>query len=276
MIDFTSSPAPGSVARFEDITLAMNVASIAGQLMFVGEWEESVRLSKWVVDAFPADDSRLATARARCLGQIAIVEVIKGSRSVGDELAREAIALCQFYKLDPLDLGYAELALLVAAPRDVDLAALHRTIVRRGEQLDMPVHTCLIGLLRAWSYVRTDEVDAARQALMEAERSMASLPEPGMLTRLGRRVRAMVTSGSDEPLLRTREMEILAALAAGHSRQRAAEELFLSVNTVKTYARQAYRKLGVHTLAEAVARCESLGIALEIASAGSTSAATQR
>ncbi len=271
MVDLTSSPVPGRVARFEDITLAMNVASIASQLMFVGDWAECTRLSKWVVDGLPADDPRLAVARARCLGQLAIAEVIDGSRFEADGLAREAIALCRFYGLDPLDLGYAELALLVAAHEDVDHADLHRTVARREAQLDMPCHTCLVGFLRAWSYVRTGDVAEARQALMEADASMASLAEPGMLVSLSRRVQAIVASGADEPLLRAREIEVLAALAAGRSRRRVAEELFLSINTVKTYTRQAYRKLGVKTLAGAVARCESLGIALTSSSPGSPS-----
>jgi DNA-binding CsgD family transcriptional regulator len=150
---------------------------------------------------------------------------------------------------------------------------LHDTIARRGAQLDMPCHNCLIGLLRAWSFVRTGDVAAARQMLTEADEAMATLAEPGVLIALSRRVRAIVASGSDEPLLRARELEVLAALAAGRSRRRVAEELFLSVNTVKTYARQAYRKLGVNTLADAVARCESLGITLTSSTAAPTSQA---
>lgn len=59
-----------------------------------------------------------------------------------------------------------------------------------------------------------------------------------------------------------RERNVLAALAAGASRREAAEQMHLSVNTVKTYAQQAYRALGVGTLRDAVARCGELGISL--------------
>jgi LuxR family maltose regulon positive regulatory protein len=273
MIDLTSSPVSGRRARFEDIVLAMNVTSMASQLMFAGDWTEGARLANWVIDSFPADDRRLAVARARSLGQLAIAEVIEGSRFVADGLAREAIALCKFYRLDPLDLGWAELALLVAAQGDTDMTDLHRTIARRSAQHKLPCATCLIDLLRAWSYVRTGDVAAARQVLTEADETMAELAEPGGLIALSDRVRAIVAIGADEPLLRTRELEVLAALATGRSRRRVAEELFLSVNTVKTYARQAYRKLGVNTLAEAIARCESLGIALTTSTAASSSQA---
>ena len=89
---------------------------------------------------------------------------------------------------------------------------------------------------------------------------------------------AGVVGEADAPLLDDRLSTLtglvvfsLAALAAGRSRRRVAEELFLSINTVKTYTRQAYRKLGVNTLAEAVARCESLGIALTTSSPESPS-----
>ncbi|MGB5755835.1 MAG: LuxR C-terminal-related transcriptional regulator, partial [Acidimicrobiales bacterium] len=42
-----------------------------------------------------------------------------------------------------------------------------------------------------------------------------------------------------------------------------ADHMNLSLNTIKTYARQAFRALGVHSLSAAVERCRELGIALE-------------
>ena len=73
----------------------------------------------------------------------------------------------------------------------------------------------------------------------------------------------VVATGADEPVLTEREHDVLAALAAGRSRRLAAEQLHLSVNTVKTYAQQAYRALGVTTLTEAIERCDELGIPLD-------------
>ena len=85
-----------------------------------------------------------------------------------------------------------------------------------------------------------------------------------MLTSLERRVHAMVGAGSDEPPLGARDREVLSVLAASSSRRMAARELHLSLNTVKTYARRVYRALGVSTLADAVDRCEALGIELDV------------
>lgn len=49
-----------------------------------------------------------------------------------------------------------------------------------------------------------------------------------------------------------REAEVLGLVALGLSNQQIAERLYLSLNTVKTYIRTAYRKIGVTTRAGAV------------------------
>lgn len=262
MIDLSRPTTGADTLQFEDLVLAMNVASIASQLMFAGHWAECRRLSKWVVDSFPADDPNVATARARSLGQQAVAELLDGSRMAAETLANEAVALCRFYELEPLDIGYAEMALLVAG-RNIDRASLHATLEQRAAQLDMASHTCLVGLLRAWAYVQTGDLEDAGRALAVAEQAMSLVGEPGVLVAVTERVRSIVEAGTDEPFLRPRELQVLLFLASGKSRREVAEQLHLSLNTVKTYARLAYRALDVNTLDDAVARCEALGIRLE-------------
>ncbi len=60
--------------------------------------------------------------------------------------------------------------------------------------------------------------------------------------------------------LNDREMQILRLLSARLSNQELAEELYLSVNTVKWYARNIYLKLGAANRREAVSRAKELGI----------------
>ena len=62
-----------------------------------------------------------------------------------------------------------------------------------------------------------------------------------------------------EPLSK-REKEILARLSAGLSDQQIANELYLSLNTVKWYNRQIYDKLGVSNRAQAVVQARALGL----------------
>lgn len=55
------------------------------------------------------------------------------------------------------------------------------------------------------------------------------------------------------PALSGREREVLDLVARGLSNQEVAEALYVSINTVKTYIRTAYAKIGVMTRSQAVA-----------------------
>jgi len=69
------------------------------------------------------------------------------------------------------------------------------------------------------------------------------------------------TSDADwiEPLS-DRELEVLQLIAEGLSRQEIATKLVLSLNTIKTHARNAYSKLGVNNQIQAVGKAKSLGL----------------
>ena len=60
--------------------------------------------------------------------------------------------------------------------------------------------------------------------------------------------------------LNEREKEILARLSTGLSDQQIADELFLSLNTVKWYNRQLYNKLGVSSRVQAIVQARALGL----------------
>ena len=52
--------------------------------------------------------------------------------------------------------------------------------------------------------------------------------------------------------LSARERDVLELIAAGLSNQEIAERLYVSINSVKTYIRAAYRKIGVERRSQAV------------------------
>jgi len=60
--------------------------------------------------------------------------------------------------------------------------------------------------------------------------------------------------------LNKREREILAQLSSGLSDQQIADELFLSLHTVKWYNRQIYGKLGVNGRTQAITTARALGL----------------
>jgi DNA-binding NarL/FixJ family response regulator len=59
--------------------------------------------------------------------------------------------------------------------------------------------------------------------------------------------------------LSPREVVLLGGIVRGHSNQEIAEQMSLSPNTVKSYIRSAYRKIGVTTRAQAVSWCIQRG-----------------
>jgi ATP/maltotriose-dependent transcriptional regulator MalT len=65
--------------------------------------------------------------------------------------------------------------------------------------------------------------------------------------------------GSSVNLLTEREMEVLRLLDSDLSRREIARELYLSFETVKTYVKRLYQKLGVSSRAAAVATAEAWG-----------------
>jgi len=62
-----------------------------------------------------------------------------------------------------------------------------------------------------------------------------------------------------EPLS-DRELEVLALIADGLANREIAEQLYISLSTVKSHAASIYGKLGVHKRTEAVARAQAWGI----------------
>ena len=253
--DGTSRP------TFEGIALAHDLSSLAQVLLVAGERERCVRLSQLVLDAFPANDSNVAPVRIACLGKIAVCEVLDRNRPAALRHAREAVALSEYHGSSSADIGWALAALLVT-DSTIDHADMYRRVDDIVETIASPSLRCLARLLRAWSHVQSGDIDAARSMLSDVETIVATMSQPGMFRALERRVATMVEMGADEPLLGARERNVVAALAAGLSRREAAEQMHLSVNTVKTHVQHAYRALGVGSLPDAVARCGELGISL--------------
>lgn len=65
-------------------------------------------------------------------------------------------------------------------------------------------------------------------------------------------VSAVIAALADEHGLSEREGEVLGLLYRGNTQKKIAERLFLSVNSIQTYAKSLYRKLGVHSRQELI------------------------
>jgi DNA-binding CsgD family transcriptional regulator len=128
-----------------------------------------------------------------------------------------------------------------ALPRETYAAA-----VERGQGDDpadlavrlIPMLTALVAdTMRSTQPARGDE---AAQALPLSASPLTEMPSPLV-----------------EPLT-DRELEVLRLIAAGRSNREIADELFLAVNTVRSYSHQLYSKLGVGSRTQAIARARDL------------------
>jgi ATP/maltotriose-dependent transcriptional regulator MalT len=97
-----------------------------------------------------------------------------------------------------------------------------------------------------------------QQALRELE-----LRQPNLLSRL-RGEESMAGMLADVSPLSTREIEVLGLIAQGSSNQQIAEQLFISLHTVKTHARRIHSKLGVERRTQAVAVAKKLGVIAQV------------
>ena len=98
----------------------------------------------------------------------------------------------------------------------------------------------------AWISMSVD----SRQLVEAVEAAAAGEDLPGRVDTLGSQVG-----------LTPREVEVLALIAQGASNMEIAERLYLSINSVKTYIRSAYAKIGATSRSRAVAWCLQHGFA---------------
>ncbi|MHC5785633.1 LuxR C-terminal-related transcriptional regulator [Pseudomonas idahonensis] len=88
------------------------------------------------------------------------------------------------------------------------------------------------------------------------------LRKPALLQALGssQTTLAAAPQESQDSLLSLRELQVLQLIAQGCSNQQIAEQLFISLHTVKTHGRRIHSKLGVERRTQAVAKAQALGL----------------
>ncbi|MCB1605605.1 MAG: response regulator transcription factor [Xanthomonadales bacterium] len=114
----------------------------------------------------------------------------------------------------------------------------------------------------AGGYLLKDADNAAvARAIVQLREGGAPL-SPTIAVHLMRRLQAPVgrTSESESLGLSPRELELLRLIAKGLSYEEVAQVLGLRYNTITSYAKELYRKLQVHSRAEAVFEAQQLGL----------------
>jgi LuxR family maltose regulon positive regulatory protein len=201
-------------------------------------------------------------------GAAALWAAEEGDWAIAEELARRALAISFEHGINEHWSGaYCHLALGLVlehhAEREEAERHIERSAVlnRRGAG---PVE-------RAWSLMHLSRLqaargdrNAARASLDEADASLAHAPDPGDLPeRLAdarRRVTAPARRLASGEELSARELDVLRLLATPKTQREIGDELYVSLNTVKTHAKSIFRKLDAQNRVQAVARARGLGL----------------
>jgi LuxR family transcriptional regulator, maltose regulon positive regulatory protein len=205
------------------------------------------------------------------LSALAISYCDQGRLSEAEELAREARVIVEEHGLDDTILASASLTAMgrVLADRG-ELHEASRSleevlVLRRSVDGQNPWATIEAMLTLAPVRFARGDRDGAKELLKESRRLLKSHPDGGMLqTKLDkeermlyRRDRPPITAGE---VLTDREMAVLRLLPSRLSQREIGDELFLSLNTIKSHVRAIFRKLDATSRREAVDTSRKLGL----------------
>lgn len=228
--------------------------------LLAGDFERTIAITDLALT--PARLSRPTRATILGVGIRALAMAWAGDEPAAAECLKSGNELVLTFPgstSDPLPFHLARAWISDGATDDPGLAAA-RVIV---EELGFPLYRLALALTEARHALRGRRTAAAFQALAEADTLMASVRDAAYLGVLAQRLRLELDKSETSDIgeeLSSREIEILTEIAAGASRREAARRLHLSVNTVKTYLRSAYRKLGAADRNDAVRRARRLGL----------------
>jgi ATP/maltotriose-dependent transcriptional regulator MalT len=252
---------PESVWRRQTLTAL-------GQALYLQGKPGEARAPLVEAQRLPHSDDHAPTA-ANVLAYLALVELEAGELAAAQRHAGssrellEAHGLMGSYVATNTQIALAEIH---AAAADAHAAVEELELAVRLSAPARPSYWHAHALLRlASARHKLGDPDAARGALDMARADLELLPDPGMLSALAENVDAELSAPPrhegfyGEPLSEA-ELRVLSLLVAGRSVSDVARELYLAPTTVKTHRRTIYRKLGVKSREEAIARAEELSL----------------
>jgi LuxR family maltose regulon positive regulatory protein len=243
------------------------LASLAQALFFAGDLDEARRVAVQAVERPDAPD--VPDGYVGGLGLLALVDAEQGRLESAEAWARQALGFGrQRFQADSWVSSLAHLGLALACAATGRLDEAEREALR-GEQLRRSPQPT-VGHAHALLILAQVRVARARLAratgdLRRAQRVIGEFPDPGRLPSMAGAVEhdlSRARSGAEQrrPIEQPSpaELAVLRGLAAGMSRREIGDDLYISLNTVKTHTRELYRKLGARSRAEAVERAEAL------------------
>jgi LuxR family maltose regulon positive regulatory protein len=252
---------PGSWERAV-ASLALGIA-----LHGSGELDEAAPVLEEAVDA--GRRSRAWAPALVALCHLADHDLRRGDVDTAEQRAREALRFAEeerHAEFPHAAGGHTVLAQVLVARGDLDEAWREAVrgseLARRGRAPTEIAHSVLaqgeVALAR-------NDIEAATAGARDARILLGSAPDPGQLADRLLALEEALPRSSPSPAggegeLSSRELAVLRRMAGLESAREIAAALYVSHNTIKTQIRSIYRKLGVATRAEAVARARERGL----------------
>ena len=252
-----------------DVLAVGVLAALSQALYFAGDLDEARRLALEAAER--PDAPGVAEGYVGSLGLLALIDAERGRSESAQAWAHQAISFArQRFQADSwvASLPHLGLALAYVATGRLDEAereALRGERLRRSPQPTVGHAHALLMLAQ----VRIARSRLARAAgdLGRAQRSIAEFRDPGRLPAIAARVERdlMAARANDKECQIVEqpsraELAVLRGLTDGLSRREIGDQLYISLNTVKTHTRELYRKLAATSRNDAVARAEALGL----------------
>jgi LuxR family maltose regulon positive regulatory protein len=247
---------------------ALARSALGAALYFAGEFDAAAVVLQQAL--LSQASSTMARMMAFEFG--ALVAIERGRTSQAADLGQAALEIAdsdpRLSEAPQSSLAYAAVGMVHASRGQFEAARseLERALRSRRQWSGLSSWTTLEILLRLASVLQDlGDRSAAAALLSEAADLLASLPDgaegqQALLERLERQLTDPAPAGPLAAVLTQRERGVARLLQGGLSQPEIAQELSVSLNTVKTHTRAIYRKLGVSSRQEAVARGRGLGI----------------
>jgi ATP/maltotriose-dependent transcriptional regulator MalT len=255
-------------AGADDVLMAA-LSGYARALYFAGELDEAWAAALRAVEH--PDAERRAPGHAYARSTLALVAVDRGQLASARTHAEKAKSIVGRVGSSRSWLGAnASAALGAVLAKEGSLAEAERELVYAEHSFRdevATVHHAWLLVLLARVRCGRGRLDEAAATLRSAREAIGELIDSGRVLSLATDVErelelAKARASSGEMLDRPSEAElaVLRLLATDLSTRQIGRELFLSPNTVRSHTRAIYRKLGVTSRADAVARADALGL----------------
>jgi len=244
---------------------------LGAALYFAGEVstaEEALTVGlRWLGDDPPKG------ALFSALGYGALIEIDKGVLTQATTLSAEAERQIEGWRLDEdpwtVSTFLARGKLLELRGELVAAEAAYAHAAKLGRRGTRPLDLTLALISLARLKRRAGDYAGARSLAREAREALNTCPDPGSLNALLKQTERslqLAPTPASAPVLAAdlelseRELTILRLLGSKLSQREIGSNLFISLNTVKGHVKSIFRKLGVNSRAEAVARGRELGL----------------